>query len=387
MIIDSSPLRIGIIAGEMSGDLLGAGLMAAIRKRRPNVQFVGIGGPAMVREGLDAMFPMDRLAVMGLVEVLKRLPELLAIRRKVLDAYREQPPDIFIGIDSPDFNLRIEKELHAVGVKTVHYVSPTVWAWRQKRIHSIKRNVDMMLTLFPFEAAFYEKHQVPVRFVGHPFAHQIDVNIDNALAKRHWGFQPGDKVLAVLPGSRGGELKFMGPLFIEAMRLLLALEPRARFVIPYANAARRKQFERQLVELGADLPIMGVEGHAREVMAGADAVLVTSGTATLEAALLKRPMVVAYKWGAITHAIISRMVKTDHIALPNILAGERLVPEFLQEQATPEQLARAVLQLFEDVSLRKFLRERFDQIHLALRKDANEEAASAVLSLLPSVTG
>lgn len=383
MIIDSSPLRIGIIAGEMSGDLLGAGLMAAIRKRRPNVQFVGIGGPAMVREGLVALYPMDRLAVMGLVEVLKRLPELLSIRRKVLDVFREQPPDVFIGIDSPDFNLRIEKELHTLGVKTVHYVSPTVWAWRQRRIHSIKRTVDMMLTLFPFEAAFYEKHEVPVRFVGHPFAHQIDLNIDNALAKRHWGFQPGDKVLAVLPGSRGGELKFMGPLFIETMRQVLAMEPRVRFIIPYANDARKRQFEKQLQEAGADLPILGVDGHAREVLAGADAVLVTSGTATLEAALLKRPMVVAYKWGAISHAIISRMVKTDHIALPNILAGERLVPEFLQEEATPENLARAIVQQLEDPSLRKFLRERFDQIHQSLRKNASDEAASAVLSLLP----
>lgn len=383
MIIDSSPLRIGIIAGEMSGDLLGAGLMAAIRKRRPNVQFVGIGGPAMMREGLEALYAMDRLAVMGLVEVLKRLPELLSIRRKVLEVFREQPPDIFIGIDSPDFNLRIEKELHTLGVKTVHYVSPTVWAWRQRRIHSIKRTVDMMLTLFPFEAAFYERHQVPVRFVGHPFAHQIDMNIDNALAKRHWGFQPGDKVLAVLPGSRGGELKFMGPLFIETMRQVLAMEPRARFIIPYANDARRKQFEKQLQEAGADLPILGVDGHAREVVAGADAVLVTSGTATLEAALLKRPMVVAYKWGAISHAIISRMVKTDHIALPNILAGERLVPEFLQDEATPENLARAVVQQLDDVALRKFLRERFDQIHQSLRKNASDEAAAAVLSLLP----
>lgn len=385
MIIDSTPLRIGIIAGEMSGDLLGAGVMAAIRKRRPNVQFVGIGGPAMVREGLDALYAMDRLAVMGVVEVLKRLPELLSIRRDVLSAFAKQPPDIFIGIDSPDFNLRIARELHAQGVKTVHYVSPTVWAWRQGRIHSIKRTVDLMLTLFPFEAAFYEKHAVPVRFVGHPFAHQMDINIDNALAKRHWGFQPGDKVLAVLPGSRAGELKFMGPLFIETMRQLLALEPRIRFVIPYANEARRRQFEQQLLDFGVDLPIMGVDGHSREVMAGADAVLATSGTVTLEAALLKRPMVVAYKWGAVSHAIISRMVKTDFIALPNILAGERLVPEFVQEQATPEQLARSVLQQLEDIGLRKYLRERFDQIHLALRKDANEEAAAAVLSLLPAV--
>ncbi|CBL46416.1 Lipid A disaccharide synthetase [gamma proteobacterium HdN1] len=382
MMIDSAPLTIGIIAGETSGDLLGAGVIEAIQKHRPNARFVGIGGPAMLRAGLDVLFPMDRLAVMGIVDVLKRLPELLAIRRKVLSEFSQRKLDLFIGIDSPDFNLRIASALHEQGVKTVHYVSPTVWAWRQGRVHGIKRTIDLMLVLFPFEAAFYEEHGVPVRFVGHPFAWQIDPELDNALAKRHWGYQPGDRVLAVLPGSRGGELKNMGPLFIEAMRRLTARDARIRFVVPYANEGRRRQFEQQLRDAGVDLPIVALDGHAREVMAGADVVLATSGTATLEAALLKRPMVVAYRMGAVSHAIFSRLVKAKHVALPNILAGEGIVPELIQAAATPDRLCDEVLHLFEDAEHRKQLISRFGEIHQQLRKNADEEATAAILELL-----
>lgn len=367
----------------MSGDLLGAGVMRAIKARHPSAEFVGIGGAGMVAEGLDTLFPMDRLAVMGVVEVLKRLRELLAIRRRVLEVFLEKRVDLFIGIDSPDFNLPVAGRLRASGVKTAHYVSPTVWAWRQKRVVSIAESIDMMLVLFPFEEDFYRTHDVPVRFVGHPLAHRIDTNIDHAQVKRHWGFDAASRVVAVLPGSRGGELKHMGPLFIDTMRQLAALDPRIRFIVPFANPDRRRQFERQWAQSGVDIPYTAVEGHAREVMAGADLVLATSGTVTLEAMLLKRPMVVAYRWGSVTHAIISRMVKTPWIALPNILAGEALVPEFVQSEATSDRLTRAVLQLFEDASVPDRLRTRFDAIHASLRRDADTEAADALLGLLP----
>lgn len=381
-ILPERPLKIGIIAGEMSGDLLGAGLIQAIRSRVEHVEFIGIGGPKMIDAGFRSLFPMDRLAVMGLVEVLGRLPELLQIRKQILKEFTDSPPDLFIGIDSPDFNLPVEAKLHDQGIKTVHYVSPTVWAWRQKRVFKIKKAVDLMLALLPFEAAFYEKFQVPVKFVGHPLANMISMDIDQASAKDHWGYSAHDRVVAVLPGSRGGELKFMGPIFIETMHQLSLMDPRIRFVAPMANEARKKQLEQQLLQRDIQLNLQLVDGHAREVMASADAVLVTSGTATLEAMLLKRPMVVAYKWGAITHAIISRMVKSEFVSLPNLLAGEGLVQEFIQENARPELLAKAVLDLLDDAAQRAKLTEKFSAIHKQLKRNANEEAAKAVLELL-----
>lgn len=375
-------MRIGIIAGEMSGDMLGAGLIRALRERLPQVEFVGIGGPQMIDAGCRSLFPMDRLSVMGLVEVLGRLPELLRIRRELVDHFQAEPLDLLIGIDSPDFTLPIEARLHARGVKTVHYVSPTVWAWRQKRIKGIKQSVDLMLTLFPFEAAFYEANGVPVRFVGHPLAHRIGFDISTTLAKEQWGIPVNDRVVAVLPGSRGGELSHIGPLFADAMQRISEMDPRIRFLAPMANAQRRTQFEQILNHKGYVLNLEMVDGHAREVMAAADVVLVASGTATLEAMLLKKPMVVGYRWGAITHAIISRMVKVQHIALPNLLANETLVPEFIQENATPEALARAVLDALEDVMSAAWLKQRFDDIHQCLRRDADQEAADAIVELL-----
>ncbi len=376
------PVRIGIIAGEMSGDLLGAGLIDAIKQRLPDAEFVGIGGPKMIDAGCRSLFPMERLSVMGIVEVLGRLGELLAIRKSVVEEFTRNPPDLFIGIDSPDFVIPVEFKLRQQGIKTVHYVSPSVWAWRQKRIHKIKKAVNLMLTLLPFEAAFYEQHQVPVRFVGHPLANMIDPDLDVQRAKQHWGYGAHDRVVAVLPGSRGGELKYMGPLFIETMRRMHLMDPRIKFVVPLANSARKAQFEHQLLQYEQALPIQLIDGHAREVMSASDAVLVASGTATLEAMLLKRPMVVAYKWGAITHAIISRLVKAEYVSLPNLLAGEELVPEFIQEAAKPDVLARKMLEQLNDTERRDYLKRRFDEIHLTLRKNANVEAADAIVSLI-----
>lgn len=376
------PLTIGIVAGELSGDQLGAGLISAIKSRHPDAKFVGIGGPAMMAAGCESFFPMDRLSVMGVVEVLGRLRELLHIRKTLREHFLANPPDVFIGIDSPDFTLPLEHSLKQAGIRTVHYVSPSVWAWRQKRVFKIKEGVDLMLTLLPFEAAFYEKYKVPVKFVGHPFATAIDPSIDFARAKRYWGFQSTDKVVAVLPGSRGGELKFMGPIFLETMRQLYIMEPSCKFIVACANAQRRAQLEQQLAQFDTRLPIQVVDGHAREVMAGSDIVLATSGTVTLEAMLLKRPMVVAFRWGAITHAIISRLVKTRFIALPNLLAGKALVPEFLQAEARPEKLAKALFDLLRNPDNRERLQREFAELHTILNRNASEEAAKAILTLV-----
>ncbi len=378
----SAQLTFGIVAGEMSGDLLGAGLINAIRKRYPNANFVGIGGPAMQEAGCESLFPMERLSVMGIVEVLGRLRELLHIRKTLRQHFLANPPDVFIGIDSPDFTLPLEHKLKKAGIRTVHYVSPSVWAWRQKRVFKIREGVDLMLTLLPFEAAFYEKYQVPVKFVGHPFATSIDPDIDFNRAKQYWGFQSKDRVVAVMPGSRGGELKFMGPIFMETMRHLYLMDPSVKFIIATANDARRKQLEQQIAQFDIKLPLQIVEGHAREVMAGSDVVLATSGTVTLEAMLLKRPMVVAFKWSALTHAIISRLVKTEFISLPNLLAGQLLVQEFVQEQAQPERLAKAVFELLCNQDNRERLQREFSRLHTQLNRNASQEAADAILALI-----
>jgi len=384
---NSSEITVGIVAGEMSGDQLGAGLIKALRKHWPGARFVGIGGPAMIEAGCESLFPIDRLSVMGIFAVLGRLRELLNIRKTLKQRFLDEKIDVFIGIDSPDFNLPVEGFLKTHGIKTVHYVSPTVWAWRQKRVFKIRRDVDLMLTLLPFEADFYKRFDVPVKFVGHPFATDIDSKIDHDRAKRYWGFAPADKVVAVLPGSRGGELKYMGPLFLETMRLIAIMSPQTRFIVPLANAQRRHQFELQLKQLNTELPIQLVDGHAREVMAGADYVLATSGTVTLEAMLLKRPMVVAFSWGAITHAILSPLVKNKFIALPNLLADEEIAPEFLQEKARPEALARALFGLMQDPQLCKAMQARFSEIHDQLNMNASEQAAAAIAGLLDKQTG
>jgi len=380
-------LTIGIVAGEMSGDLLGAGLIAVLKQKFPGVRFVGIGGPAMIAAGCESWFSMERLSVMGIFAVLGRLRELLDIRKTLKRRFLEQPIDLFIGIDSPDFNLPLAGYLKRQGVHTVHYVSPTVWAWRQKRVIKIRRDIDLMLTLLPFEEDFYKQYSVPCKFVGHPFATAIDPQIDHQKAKRFWGYNQSEKVIAVLPGSRGGELKFMAPLFLETMSIIKKMEPDIKFIVPLSSAQRREQFETVLNHYGEDMPVQLVDGHAREVLAGSDFVLATSGTITLEAMLLKCPMIVAYRWGVITHALFSPLVKTKFIALPNLLAQEEIVPEFLQDEATPEALAKALFQLMYDHSRCDQMRRRFTQIHEQLNTNANEKAAEAIAELIQEQAG
>ncbi|OOV98522.1 lipid-A-disaccharide synthase [Pseudomonas sp. MF4836] len=371
-----SNLRIALVAGEASGDILGAGLMRALKARHPAVEFIGVGGPLMQAEGLVSYFPMERLAVMGLVEVLGRLRELLARRKKLIQTLIAEKPDVFIGIDAPDFTLNIELKLRQAGIKTVHYVSPSVWAWRQKRVLKIREGCDLMLTLFPFEAKFYEEKGVPVRFVGHSLADAIPLEADRAAARAELGL-PDGPLVALMPGSRGGEVGRLGALFLDTAQRLRAMRPGVRFVMPCASPERRSQLEQLLA--GRDLPLTLLDGQSHRALAACDAVLIASGTATLEALLYKRPMVVAYRLAPLTFWILKRMVKSPYISLPNLLAQRLLVPELLQDEATPEALARTLSPLIEGGEEQT---RGFDEIHRTLRRDASNQAADAVLNLI-----
>ena len=372
-------LRIALVAGEASGDILGAGLMRALKAQHPAVEFIGVGGPLMQAEGLTSYFPMERLSVMGLVEVLGRLRELLARRKKLIADLIAEKPDVFIGIDAPDFNLNIELKLRQAGIKTVHYVSPSVWAWRQKRVLKIREGCDLMLTLFPFEAKFYEEKGVPVRFVGHSLADAIPLEADRAAARAELDL-PDGPLVALMPGSRGGEVGRLGALFLDTAQRLRALRPGVRFVMPCASPERRAQLEALLA--GRDLPLTLLDGKSHLALAASDAVLIASGTATLEALLYKRPMVVAYRLAPLTFWILKRMVKSPYVSLPNLLAQRLLVPELLQDDATVEALAQTLSPLIEDGEEQT---RGFDEIHRTLRLDASNQAADAVLKLIGQV--
>ncbi|WP_426129809.1 lipid-A-disaccharide synthase [Pseudomonas sp. DWP1b1] len=369
-------LRIALVAGEASGDILGAGLMRALKAQHPAVEFIGVGGPLMQAEGLTSYFPMERLSVMGLVEVLGRLRELLARRKLLIQTLVKEKPDVFIGIDAPDFTLNIELKLRQAGIKTVHYVSPSVWAWRQKRVLKIREGCDLMLTLLPFEARFYEEKGVPVRFVGHTLADTIPLQADRAAARAELGL-PDGPLVALMPGSRGGEVGRLASVFFDAAERLQALKPGVRFVLPCASPQRRAQIE-TLLE-GRNLPLTLLDGQSHLALAACDAVLIASGTATLEALLYKRPMVVAYRLAPLTFWILKRMVKSPYISLPNLLAQRLLVPELLQDDATPEALAQTLLPLIDGGEEQT---RGFDDIHRLLRRDASNQAADAVLTLI-----
>ncbi len=372
------PLKVALVAGEASGDILGSGLMQALRRQHPNIEFIGVGGPLMEACGLQSFFPMERLAVMGLVEVLGRLRELLRRRKELTAWLLEQQPDVFIGIDAPDFNLDLELKLRQQGIKTVHYVSPSVWAWRQKRVLKIREACDLMLCLLPFEAKFYEEHQVPVHFVGHPLADSIALENDPLTARQQLGLPADAKVVALMPGSRGGEVRRLGELFLHSAQLLHQRHPGLQFVLPAANAARKEQLE-QLLAAFPGLPVKLLDGQSQLALQACDAVLIASGTATLEAMLFKRPMVVAYRLAWLTYRILKLMVKSRYFALPNLLAGEGLVPEFIQHAATAEHLAAAIEQQLTDGSRQT---ARFLELHQLMRRDASAQAAGAVLRLV-----
>lgn len=379
--MNNKPLRFGIVAGEASGDLLGASLIETIKQRFPDSTFEGIAGPAMIEQGAKSLFPMDRLSVMGIVEVLGRYTELHGIRQKLAEHFKKNPPDVFIGIDAPDFNLGLEQRLHDAHIKTVHYVSPSVWAWRQGRVKKIYKSTDLVLTLFPFEADFYKKHHVPVNFVGHPLADIIPQENDKKAARRSLSLPSEGEVLALLPGSRSNELHYLGETFIEAVKWLKEHLPNLEVVVPLANKNRRQQFEELLEKTSDASYIRLIDGKSREVMVAADVVLLASGTAALEAMLLKRPMVVAYKLSPITYWIARWLVKVKNVSLPNLLAGETLVPEFIQHEATPESLGEAVLNYFQNSQETEKIDQRFNDIHQSLKQNASQNAANAVLQL------
>ncbi len=379
---------IALVAGEMSGDILGSGLIRELKKTYPDAKFVGIGGSKMQAEGLTSLFSMERLAVMGIVDVLGRLFELLAMRRKLKAQLIEQKPDIFIGIDAPDFNLGLENKLKAAGIKTVHYVSPSVWAWRQGRIKKIAASVDLMLTLLPFEAKFYQDHGVSVEFVGHPLADQIQMKPDQLQARRELGFPENKNLVAVLPGSRSGEVKYLGPVFCDTIKALIDKYPDLNFIIPAANDKLKQEIESLLLErkIWSDKEnhssrVRVISGNSQNAMAAANLILLASGTATLEAMLLKKPMVVAYKWSPLTHTIISRMVKTPFISLPNLLANKMLIKEFVQEETEVKNILPALEELLNDSNCREIV-DKFTQLHEGIRCNADVKAANAVIKLL-----
>ena len=372
--------RIAIVVGEESGDILGAGLIDALLKIYPGCQFEGIGGPRMIESGFQSLFPMERLAVMGLVEPLKRLPELLRIRGELKERYLSDPPDLFIGIDAPDFNLKLEENLRRQKIKTVHYVSPSVWAWRQGRVKKIARSVDLILTLFPFEAKFYEQHNINVSFVGHPLADKIPLDDQRMTSLNALELSSEKNYIAILPGSRKAEVAKLSPLFFDVAKALIQANPNLYFLVPAANANRYSQLEKILNEY--DLPVTLFQGRSSEVMSASNFVLMASGTATLEAMLLKRPMAIAYRLSWFSYLILSRLVKSKFIGLPNLLANKLLVPEFIQYQATVKNISEKVKTLMSNEKQCADLVGEFNVIHQSLRKNASTQAAGAIQNLI-----
>jgi lipid-A-disaccharide synthase len=376
-------VTIGMVAGEASGDLLGAHLMAALKAHLPGARFIGIGGPKMQSEGLDSLFPMERLAVRGYAEVLRHYPGLAWMRRKLKRALLEARPQLFIGVDAPDFNLGLEAGLKRAGVAVVHYVSPSIWAWRGGRIGAIARSVDHVLTLFPFEEAIYRKAGVPATYVGHPLADMIPEEDQTASTRAQLRIAPERKVIALLPGSRQSELRYMADTFIATAKLLAQKIELPLFLVQLVSRETREIFEAALYRAdAADLPMTILFGHARDALAAADVALVASGTATLEAALLKKPMVIAYKMAATSFQLMRRMGYLPYVGLPNILAGEFVVPELLQRDATAENLAQALLNTLNDSVVRERIPQRFAAIHRQLKRNTAEQAARAVLPML-----
>jgi len=370
-----------IVAGEASGDILGANLIRALKQLFPDAIFEGIGGPQMQAESFRSLYEMDRLSVMGLVEPLKRLPELLRIRRNIVRRYSNNRPAVFIGIDSPDFNSGIEQRLHRAGVKTVHYVSPSVWAWRQGRIKKIKKSVDLMLTLLPFEADFYRQHQVPVCFVGHPLARQFGDKPDKNSACTELGLDPQRPVLCIMPGSRSSEVELLANLFLDAAEVVRQTwNADIQLVIPAANQARYQQVE-EILGHRPNLNILLLQQQSHLAMEAADVVLLASGTTALEAMLLKKPMVVSYRFGAWTYKLLSRLIKTPYASIPNLLANKMLVPELIQDDASVDNLSAAVIDAF-DADRRELLQVEFARLQEQLAVDSGAVAARAISELL-----
>ena len=378
-----TPLTIGVVAGEPSGDLLGSHLIKALRAHLPRAQFVGIGGPRMQAAGLDALYPMEKLAVRGYVEVLRHYPEIVGIRRRLAARFLANPPALFVGVDAPDFNLDLELKLKSAGIPTAHFVSPSIWAWRGGRMAKIRRAVSRMLVIFPFEREIYERAGVPVTYVGHPLAESIASGRDRAEAREQLRVPISAKVIALLPGSRVSELDQMAALFVETAAQIAAAVSEVQFLVPLVNRPTRERFETALYSRqGPELNLTLLFGHAQDAMAAADVVLAASGTATLEAALVGRPVVIAYRMPRLSWWIMNSRRYQPYVGLPNILAGEFVVPEFLQDEATADNLSQAVLNLLFDATVRSRLEARFAAMAKELKQNSAERLAEGLLPLV-----
>ncbi len=378
-------MKIGLVAGEASGDLLGAGLLRELRARVPDATFEGVAGPEMLAAGCDQWEPAESLAVMGLVEPLAHIPRLLRLRKSLLRRWQASPPDVFVGIDAPDFNLGLEKKLRKSGIKTVHYVSPSVWAWRKGRIKTVKEAVDKVLCILPFEKALYDSHGVDAVFVGHPKADSSPATVDAEAARRALGLGSGELV-AVLPGSRTGEVARLGGILASTAKQLAAARPGIRFVTPAATPVLRGMIEQQLTAAGVADSFLVLDGDSETAMMAADVVLLASGTAALESALLGKPTIAIYRVAALTHAIVigMRMVKLDYYTLPNLLTDAPLVPEFMQKKAEPSAIARAVTAMLDDPERRRMIQREFAKLRTKLALNADQRAADAVIELAHS---
>ena len=382
---------IAIIAGEVSGDILGAGLIHALKARYPHAKFIGIGGERMIAEGFETLFDMEELSVMGLVEVLKHLPRLLKIRRSIIEQLSALKPDVFIGIDAPDFNLDVELKLKQRGIKTIHYVSPSVWAWRQRRVYKIAAATNLVLAFLPFEKAFYDRFNVPCRFIGHTMADAIPLKPNREEACQLLNLDSTQRYVAMLVGSRGSEVEFLSEPFLQTAQLLHQRYPDVKFLVPLINQKRRQQFEQIKQRVAPELEMILLDGNARAAMIAAEATLLASGTAALEAMLCKSPMVVGYRMKPFTYFLAKRLVKTKYISLPNLLADEMLVPELIQEDCNPTKLAEKLSHyLSEDKSAvqnRHALLQRFAELHQRIQCNADQQAAQAVIDLLEQSHG
>ena len=374
-------MRIALIAGEPSGDYLGGGLIQALRQHYPEASFEGIGGQHMTAAGLRSYYPLHELSVMGLVEVLRHLPRLLGIRRALRRRWLADPPDAFIGVDAPDFNLGLARSLRHAGIPTVQYVSPTVWAWREGRVRSIRQAVDRVLCIYPFEHDFYRHRDVPSRFVGHPLADDIPLEVDHEDARQKLGLTADQSLVALLPGSRTSEVDHLLPLFLEVARRLMLSHPTTRFAIPAATSTLEHRI-RDILKAHESLPVSVGTGGAHSTLAAADAGLIASGTATLEAMLLGCPSLMAYRVNRLTAAIGRRVIRVPYFAMPNLMAGEMIMPEYVQEKADPEALAPALQELLDDRSQRETIRTKFRDLHGLLKKNSSAKSALAIREML-----
>ena len=383
---DKSNPIIALVAGEVSGDILGAGLIRALKVKYPNARFVGIAGERMIAEGCETLVDMEEIAVMGLAEIVKHLPRLLKIRKMLVETMSAQKPDIFIGIDAPEFNLYVEDKLKAQGIKTVHYVSPSVWAWRQKRIYKIARATDLVLAFLPFEKAFYDRFNVPCHFVGHTMADSIPLKPDRHEACNVLNIDEKQRYMAILVGSRSAEVELLSEPFLQTALRLKEKFPDLKFLVPLINQKRRQQFEQFKAHLAPDLDMILLDGNARQAMIAAEVTLLASGTAALECMLCKSPMVVGYRMKPLTYFLAKHLVKTPYISLPNLLADEMLVPEMIQEDCTAEKLTEKLTPYLEQdesaVQNRHVLIQRFTELHQQIQCDADKQAAQAVIDLL-----